>query len=371
MKILQIGKFYHPVHGGIETVVQNLAEGLSRNGDEVTVLCSSSQTKNSIESIAGVRVWRSAYFGSLFSQPLTPFLPREIKRLVDEADVVNVHSPNPLAELSLLGFLKNRTPLIVTYHSDIVRQKFLGPMYSPFQRALLERARKIVVPTEYHIKYSSMLRSFSAKCDVIPFGLQGERYVATPHTLEKSASLKGRYGRFVLFVGRLVGYKGVKYLIEAMRSVEANLVILGRGPLEKELQAQASELGLESKIHFVTGAESQDDLNAYLHACELFVLPSISKNEAFGMVLLEAMAFAKPLVSTRIESGVRLVNDDGVTGLQVDPKDSRALAQAINTVLGDEAKRMSMAQAALDRFNTQFSADTMVKAYRALYARSL
>jgi rhamnosyl/mannosyltransferase len=369
LKILQVASFYAPTIGGMETVLQDLAEGLVRSGDEVTVLCAASDGNGSDADVRGVRVLRSPSLGKVLSQPLTPLLPVTLRRLHRHFDLVHLHMPNPLAEASTLS-LPARCRVVVTYHTDIVRQKALRPLYAPLRRAVLARSRRIVVPTQNHIRYSEVLPAFEAKCAVVPFGIARARYAMTAASLDLAASLRRRHGRFVLFVGRLVYYKGLVELVEAMREVEARLVIVGEGPLRAVVADRIAALGLGSRVA-IAGALSQPELNAHLHACDVLVLPSISRAEGFGMTLLEGMLFGKPLVTTHLPSGFDLVNEDGKTGFRVAPRDPTALAGALRRLMSDDLLRAKMGAAARERLETVFSVERMIERYRAIYAQAL
>ena len=369
LKILQLASYYAPVIGGMETVLQDLAEGLLAAGDQVTVLCASSSRRGADEIMTGVRVLRSPSLGKLLSQPLTPFLPATLRRLHRAHDLVHLHMPNPLAEAAAAA-LPRAVRLVVTYHADVIRQKALKPLYGPVRRAVLARSRRIVVPTENHIRYSEVLPAFADKCAVVPFGISRARYRMTEASRVRAAELRARHGRFVLFVGRLVYYKGLPQLIESMQKVDGTLVIVGDGPLRREVESKVASLQLGGRIS-LAGAVSQTELNAHLEACELLVLPSVSRSEGFGMTQLEAMLFGKPLVTTRLPSGVQMVNEDGHTGLQVPPGDSAALAAALNRLLADGALRTAMGAAARERVASRFSLEQMVRGYRDVYRQAL
>ena len=372
MKILQVASYYAPTLGGMETVLQDLSEGLLAAGDQVTVLCASASHRGADEIMCGVRVLRSPSLGKLLSQPLTPLLPSALRRLHRSFDLVHLHMPNPLAEAAVAS-LPRGVPIVVTYHADVIRQKALKPFYGPVRRAVLERSRRIVVPTENHIRYSEVLPAFADKCTVVPFGIARARYLMTTASRARARELRDRLGRFVLFVGRLVYYKGLPQLIESMRDVDptlGRLVIVGDGPLRREVEAKVESLQLQERVT-LAGAVPQAELNAYLEACQLLVLPSISRSEGFGMTQLEGMLFGKPLVTTRLPSGVQLVNVDGQTGLQVPPLDPRALAGALTRLLSDNALRVSMGAAALERVESRFSLDQMIRGYREAYRQAL
>lgn len=370
MRILQVGKYYHPSQGGMETVLKNLAEGLAQAGDEVTVICSAESATRSEETINGVRVIREPRYGSPFSQPITPRLAFDLAKLARGHDIVHLHSPNPLASVSALS-LPRGTKLVDTYHSDVIRQRLILPFYSPLLHAYLRRCDAVVAATEKHVAHSPFLSKHAGKCRIVPFGLNAAEFEPTPDRARAAEKLRAKHGRFALFVGRLVGYKGVAHLVEAIQDCDACAVIVGNGPELESLRAQARALGVADRVAFETDVRDRELLVAHYLACELFVLPSVTRAEAFGMVLLEAMACGKPLVSTRLDSGVALVNEDGVTGIQVEPGDARELARAMCRILGDSALAARMSHAARARFGERYSVEAMVRGYREIYRELL
>jgi glycosyltransferase involved in cell wall biosynthesis len=371
LRVLQVASYYPPTIGGMETVVRDLAEGLVAAGDSVTVLCAAGNERSGVEETGGVSVQRSPSIGKLLSQPLTPFLPVTLHRLHRRFDIVHLHMSNPLAEAAVLSLPPaSATRVVITYHSDIVRQKRLRAFYGPVQRAVLARSRRIVVPTQNHVRYSDLLPGFADKCTVVPFGISEQRYALTPESRELAAALRRRHGRFILFVGRLVYYKGVSDLVEAMRKVDAPLVIVGDGPLRTALDEQVRSSGLGGRV-FLAGALPQSELNAHFEACDVLALPSVSRAEGFGMTLLEGMVFGKPLVTTRLPSGIQVVNVDGETGLQVKPRDTVELASALNRLLADDVLRATMGVAARRRVDEVFSLEGMIRGYRKVYEQAL
>jgi rhamnosyl/mannosyltransferase len=349
----------------METMLQDLAEGLVGAGDDVTVLCAAESGRGGREVRGGVTVIRSPSLGKWFSQPMTPLLPATLARLHPSFDVAHVHMPNPLAELAT-ALLPRRLPVVVTYHADIIRQRALWPLFVPTRKAILARSRRIVVPTEQHVRYSEVLPPLAAKCTVVPFGISPRRYQLDDAGRARAAALRARHGKFVLFAGRLVHYKGVATLIESMRDVDGQLVVVGDGPLRAEAEAALARHALGARVT-LAGAVSQAELNAHLEACAVLALPSLSRSENFGMILLEGMLFGKPLVTSRLRSGVEAVNEDGVTGLTVEPRDPRALAAALSRLLADDALRAAMGAAARARLERRFSLAQMVAGYRAVY----
>lgn len=367
MKILQVGKYYYPSAGGIETVLRNLAEGLRERKHEVTALCSAEATARIEEVFNGVRVIRVPRYGQLLSQPLNLSLASELRELARECDLVHVHSPNPLAEMVSLS-LPPKLPLVVTYHSDIVRQRLVLPLYAPLLRRFLMRADRIAVATPNPVRSSPFLSAIPERCEVIPFGIRD--VAAAPETLEAAEALRREHGDFALFVGRLVGYKGIPVLLEALKKTDCRAILIGTGPMRAELEARARELGVQDKARFL-GFVPDGETRAYFEACRFMILPSISSNEAFGMVQLEAMAAAKPSVVSRLDSGITQVNQDEVSGIFFEPGDPGALADAMNRLLGDPALTERMGREARRIFEERFTREKMVEGYLSVYDRLL
>ncbi|MEM7645849.1 MAG: glycosyltransferase, partial [Pseudomonadota bacterium] len=367
MKILHISKYYEPFKGGIEKVILELASGSVKQGHEVVVLSSNVDWRYKEDMIEGVKVIRLPRAGVAFSQPMTMSFLWKAKKWMEWADVVQVHTPNPLAELSFL-WQDNQVPLIATYHCDVVRQKKLYQAYKPICQKLLNRADRITVSTPLHLEYSELLQDHKHKAVVIPFGVRAKHAKRTPEINENLKKIKDQYGDYFLFIGRLVPYKGVDILLHAMKEIRENLVIVGQGPRWESWHALAKELHVDEKVHFLGRVDDDAEFAAYLHGCHSLVLPSVDESEAFGIVLIEAMSCGSPVITTNLKSGVPWVNDQGVTGLQVEPGQADPLAQALKTVATDHELRYRMGEAAKARFQKLFQVETMVQAYIDLYA---
>lgn len=362
MKVLHIYKDYYPVFGGIENHLKLLAEGQVQRGLEVQVLVTSPTSMTIIEEIAGVRVLKAGRLATVASTPLSPSLPLWLGRL--EADIIHLHFPYPLGELSYLLRGGGRRA-VVTYHSDIVRQRRLLKLYQPLLWRFLERVRRIIATSPQYIQSSPYLKPFADKCTVIPHGIDLTLF----HSLddERTGAIRRRYGSpLILFVGKLRYYKGLDYLIQAMGGIEARLLVIGQGPMEWEWRALSERLGVVHKVDFL-GRVSNEELPRYYSASELLVLPSCQRSEAFGIVQLEAMACGKPVVSTELGTGTSYVNLDGQTGLVVPPEEPNALREAINRLLADEALRARLGERARERVRRKFSAHMMVDRVIALY----
>lgn len=356
-----MGKFYAPYRGGIETVVQNLSEELVRQGHEVTALVSSHHFFPSLEWIHGVRVIRMGRWGTIFSQPINPFCLFYLLFLSWRCDVVHFHSPNPILELSSFFLRKKK---LVTFHSEVVRQKTLLPFYRPLQKLFLSSANEVVVGS-FSLAEKIKSLALPRKVSIIPFGVFQRNTRA-----ERVQALKKQYGRFVLFVGRFVSYKGIPVLLAALKESSASLVLVGSGPEEGSWRQLVKSYGLEDRVSFVLNVP-EDDLGNYYSACDLFVLPSVTSAEAFGMVMVEAMSFEKPVISTVLGTGVDEVNQDQVTGIQVPANNSKALEEAVDFLWKNPEKRQAYGKNAKERFLKFYSAKEMAKSYAIAYERIL
>jgi len=364
MNVLHVGKFYPPAPGGMERMVQSLCEG-ERALIDSRVLVANTVPRTIRESWRGVPVTRIASLGAIGSVGVCPGFPFALAAA--DRDVTVLHEPNPLALVA--DFLTlGRGPLVVWFHSEVVRSQWkYNLLYRPFLRRVLTRASRIVVSSPRLAEYARELADFREKCVVIPFGIDPDRLAATPDIQRRAEDIARRYpGRRLLFVGRLVPYKGVDVLIDAMAHVNATALILGDGPLRDALQQRAGALGISNRVAFLGGLED-DEVVAHLHACDAFVLPSLTRQETFGVVQLEAMACGRPVISTDLETGVPWVNQHERTGLIVRPGDSRALADACSRLLGEAALRQKYGAAGRARVESEFTVAAMVKATTALY----
>lgn len=359
LRILQVGKYYPPEFGGIESHLQLLFEELNKKVDLRLLVAEGphSRLKEDPES----RVCRARPIMTLAGAPICPGMVPKIAR--SRADVVHVHLPNPGAILAYLasGY---RGRLVATWHSDVVRQRKLVRVFWPLLHIFLSLCDAIVVSSRAYLESSDQLRPWSDRCVVIPFGIRAGDFDTIDDAMVRR--IRERFGpRIVLTAGRLVYYKGFDHLVRAMAKVDATLIIVGDGPNYSELQRLASVLGVQSRIVFVGRVE---DMKAYYHAADVFVLPSVARSEAFGIVQLEAMACRTPVVNTRLATAVPGVSLDGVTGFTVPPADPDALANAINRLLSDSELRSRFADAARNRVETEFNAETMSEKLLNLYA---
>jgi rhamnosyl/mannosyltransferase len=249
----------------------------------------------------------------------------------------------------------------MTYHSDIVRQKALLALYEPVLRRVLDRVDLVIASSPDMVRHSPYLSRVADKCRVVPFGIHVERYDDTPEVERRAAELRAGHSRpIVLFVGRLIYYKGADVLVRAMAHVDADLVVIGKGPLEPELRRLAEEGGIAGRVTFLP-PQPDAELVAWYHAADVFCLPSVARSEAFGLVQLEAHASGLPVVSTRLTTSVPFVNQDGVTGLTVTPGDVQALAEALEALVADEGLRRRLGEQARERALRDFTTERMVR----------
>ena len=359
MKILQLGKFY-PIRGGVEKVMYDLMTGLSGKGIHCDMLCAASDeddvgvdVHNEYSKLICTRTW-----AKVKATMLSPGMIMAMRRIRKDYDIVHVHHPDPMACLAL--FLSGyKGKVVLHWHSDIIKQKTLLQFYRPLQRWLINRADVIIGTSPVYLKASPWLKDQQEKCVCLPIGI-----VPMETDLAGAAMVRERYkGKKIIFsLGRLVPYKGYKYLIDSAKYLDDSYVILigGGGPLKSELLAQIEEHGLQDKVKLL-GFVKDEDIPAYFGACDLFCMSSIYATEAFGIVQIEAMSAGKPIVATKIPgSGVSWVNAHKESGLNVEPKDSEALADAFMHILESEDDYQQFAEQSQQRYWAKFTKSRMI-----------
>ncbi len=339
MKILQVYKDIHPfVRGGIERYIHDLSMYLSGRGHEVDVLVAG--TKDSPLEVSGLNVIKYPCICRILSNPISPRLSHILKTV--PADVLHFHLPLPSAVTAWL-MSRRDTPYVVTYHSDIVRQAFLLPLYGPVLRKFLKGAFRVIATSPIYrdtSKYLSKLENI----EVIPIGSDLDLF---------KPSETAKKGDYVLFVGRFRMYKGIKVLLDAWKEFpEKRLIMVGGGPLENQVRRRILEENLN--IEIVSNPSDQELVELYQQA-RCLVLPSTLRSEAFGMVQTEAMACGIPVISTALPTGVPWVNASGISGLVIPPGDPGALAAAVRK-LDDPHLHSLLAAGALERAEHCFNA---------------
>lgn len=366
LKILQLGKFY-PVRGGVEKVMYDLMLGLSERGIDCDMMCAAEHGSskrlvvNRHAQLICCRTWLK-----VAATMLSPAMIFTLRKECSKYDIIHVHHPDPMACLAL--FLSGyKGKVILHWHSDIQKQKVLLKFYKPLLKWIMRRACMIVGTTPVYLTESPFLKHVQQKTVYLPIGIE------RMHPLQEDVeAVRARYqGKKIVFtLGRLVAYKGYKYLVEAARYLDDCYVVLigGNGPLKKELETEIRTLGVQQKVRLL-GRVSDEELPAYYGACDVFCLSSVQKTEAFGIVQIEAMSCGKPVIATNIpQSGVAWVNKQGVSGINVAPGNPEELAKAICKVTGDKLVYKTYSEGARKRFMESFTKDIMIEKCLKIYS---
>jgi rhamnosyl/mannosyltransferase len=375
VRVLHFGRFYDANYGGLERVVGVLLRGL-RGSIEVVNLVANDCARTEAMVVDGYRVVKVPSLGLAAGTPLCPTMPQWARRLDRELrfDIAHLHFPDPMSHFAA-AWLPKRVKLVISWHSDIVRQAALLKLYRPLLDRVVARADAIVAATPRHFSSSTQLGACRnpRRLHVVPYGIDFRPFEA-PEAAVAGAELRHRLGQpHVIFaMGRHVYYKGFDVLIRAMREIrrDAVLILGGTGPLRSSLQNLALSLDLSGRVLF-PGRIPESELPAYYHAADVFCLPSVEPSEAFGLVQVEAMACRRPVVSCELGTGVSYVNRDGVTGLVVPPRDAAALAAAINRLLDDAVMRREMGEAGYARAKEEFNEKAMLNGMLAVYGTVL
>lgn len=367
MRILQLGKFY-PIRGGVEKVMWDLTRGLSAEGYSCDMLCASYDGAKELQIIELGENGRCIVLPCHLQASGTMLCPKMIgwlRKHASEYDLIHVHHPDPMACLALrLSGYKGR--VVLHWHSDILKRKAILAAYKPLQSWLIRRAERIVGTTPVYVSQSKALADVQDKVTYVPIGID-------PIVVDKdiTAEIQARYpGKKIVYsLGRLVPYKGYTYLIQAAAYLPEDYIVLigGNGPLKESLQAEIEVQHLQEKVKLL-GFIADEEHAALYGAAKVFVMSSVMKTEAFGIVQIEAMSTGTPVVATKIpESGVSWVNDDGVSGLNVEPEDPKALAEAIRAICENEERYATFSQGARERFKTLYQFDKMIKKIITVY----
>ncbi len=368
MRILQLGKFY-PIKGGIEKVMYDLTLGLSNKKIECDMLCTIEKKYQEIKLNDYGKIICCPYFLKFAATTFSLHLIYKLRRICNSYDLIHIHHPDPMACLALyLSGFKGK--IIVHWHADIVKQKRLMRLYKPFQTWLLNRASLIIGTTPFYIKSSPFLKEFQHKSIYLPIGVDKLK----PNEEEVQVLRKQFKNKKIIFsLGRLVDYKGFKYLIDAARYLNDDFIVLiaGDGPNRKEYEEQINTFKLADRVKLL-GYISEKEKENLFGACDIFCLPSIHKAEAFGIVQIEAMSIGKPIVTTKIDgSGVHWVNFHEVSGINVTVKNSIELSLAIKEILKDKEIYKNYSLNAKSRFKYLFTKKEMINKCISIYNETL
>lgn len=367
MKVLHVFKTFYPdTAGGIEECIRMMAKSTIASGDDARVLTLRAASQPRRLSFEGVEVIRAFRFADVASTGLSFEFIGELRRQAKWSDIIHFHYPWPMADLAcLLGRI--RRPYVVTYHSDVVKQKALLHLYAPLRDWFLRHASAVVATSPAYVNSSPVLSHLAVCPEVIPLGV-GD---CSKHLdLSRQAHWRSQVGTdFLLFVGVLRYYKGLHFLVEAAKGFSGRIIVVGQGPEEAALKEQAQHLGI-SNVVFV-GKVSEEDKWVLLSMARAFVFPSHLRSEAFGVALIEAAMMAKPMISCEIQTGTTYVNVHEVTGLSVPPADPLALRLAMQRMWDNAEMARQMGLRARERYLSLFTADRMGDAYQKLYLRIL
>lgn len=367
IKVLHFYKTYYPdTFGGIEQVIYQLAEGCVEKGVSTEVLSVTPADKDSCEVISQHTAHKVRQDFSIASNPFSLRVIKKFKELSEQADIIHYHFPWPY--MDLVHFLSGvKKPTVVSYHSDIIRQKKLLRLYKPLMHLFLRKIDCIVATSPNYVATSDVLETFKDKVTVIPIGLDKATYpVPEQSRLDKWQRQIGQ--PFFLFIGTLRYYKGLHILLEAAVGADYPIVIVGAGPIENELRDQAQNLGLKN-VHFL-GALPDEDKTALLMLSYGIVFPSHLRSEAFGISLLEGAMYRKPMISSEIGTGTTFINIDNQTGLVIPPSDPSALREAMDKLWGNPQLAEQFGNKAYERYEEMFTSKQMVEEYTKIY-RSL
>lgn len=364
MRVLHFFKTYLPESvGGIEQVIYQLCQSGIAHGIHGEVLTLSANPQPREVMVADHKVHRAKLDIQLASTGFSYSVLKRFRELAAQADVINYHFPWPFMDLVHFTARMHK-PTVVTYHSDIVRQKNLLRLYSPLMHRFLGQADRIVAASPNYLATSQVLKHYRNKTVVVPYGLDKSSYPVPTDTCVEG--WRQRFGeRFFLFVGVMRYYKGLHILLEAAQGSGYPIVIVGAGPLEQELREQAAALGLDH-VHFV-GRLGEEDKVALLQLCTAILFPSHLRSEAFGISLLEGAMYGKPMISSEIGTGTSYINIHNETGLVVPPSDPLAFRAAMRTLWDNPLQALAMGQKAALRYEQLFTAEQMGRQMAKIY----
>ena len=373
VRVLHITKYYPPYTGGIETTSQQVCLALKKENKYKQVIIAYNDNKlTSYEEDDDYKIVRVGTQIKLASQPLSISYKKELKKILEEFEpqIIHFHFPNPFASHYLLK-LKYKGKIIVHYHADIIKQRIIKKFFIKQTKLLLNKADAIIATSPNYLEGTDFLPLYKNRTVIIPSSIQKERTIITDLQKEEAKKIIGKYHgkKIVFFYGRHVEYKGLKYLIQANNELDQNkvqIIIAGTGPLTNYLKEEAKGF---NNIEFV-GRLNDDEINSYFLACDLFAFPSITRNEALGLTLIESLSFGKPAVTFNIPgSGVNYVNLNNVTGLEANNLDSHQFACNINTILNDNQIYNEFSINAQKRFKEIFSIEAFENNITSLYER--
>ena len=383
LRILHLGKYYYPFRGGVETHVRSLAQAQASIGHSVTVACINHcdasgndvwgdrfRTTPGVSEMDGeVQIRRIGKVGTIARFDFCPGILKFLKNECRKFDVLHLHVPNPVM-CAALSAIQLNCPLVVTYHSDIVKQKWIRKPFRFIEKVVFKKVKRFIASSEKYLESSPILSLHRGKVQVIPFGIDLRPYQKPSQlALDFSRQLRTQFGDgpIWLCVGRLVYYKGTEFAIRSLRDCPGRLLIVGSGSLETSLRKLAEQLGVEDRIVWYRDLNDDELIGAY-HAATALWFPSILRSEAYGFVQIEAMASGCPVINTAIPgSGVDWVSQDGISGLTVPPGDSSAFSAAARKLVENPSLRNLLSYGAINRTNEEFELSKMARRTDSIY----
>ena len=352
--VLHAYKVYRPeVEGGIPGAIAAIARAV---GPPFThsILVARDRGRSACDVVGGIPVRRSASLGTLWGLPFAPGYPVALARAAAKADLVALHAPFPLGDLGVV-LDRRRTPLVLHWHAEITRQRALAPLYRPLVAATLARARAVIVSHRSIADTSPLLSAVREKVEVVPYGLDPAPWTELSEAeCAEVAHIRNCHPQLLIAVGRLVTYKGFDVLLRAVRDLDAEVVLCGKGVEEGRLKTLVRDLGLGDRVAF-EGFALPERLRVLLHAARGLVMPSVTVAEAFGLVQIEAMFCGCPVINTALPTAVPWVARNGEEALTVPPGDPAALSGAIARLLEDQELGRRLGTAGRERALTEFS----------------
>jgi len=360
--VLHIFKVYYPdLFGGTLSVIRDICAGLKDIFSAGVLVCSSGGGNSQIV-VNDVAVERVRSFGDVLSLPAAPTYPWRLWRRIAEHDLLALHAPFPLADLVFAFGLGRNRPLVVHWHADIVSHAGLRPFVEPLMRRTLRRADAIIVSDAALVENTPLLREFAGKCHTVPFGVDVAKY-QRPTPWHDRVNTRGR---LVLACGRLVPYKGFDVLVRAAVGQSFEVWIVGEGRERERLEQLIESLGVQDRVRLL-GSVPESERVKLMSIADVFVMPSVTSAETFGLVQLEAMAAGRPIVNTALDTGVPHVARDGIEAITVPPGDAQKLGDAINTLIADPERRQRMGLAARQRAITRYSTTAFKEGVETVY----
>ncbi len=382
MRILHIGKFFPPVTGGIESFLGDLLPSLERGGVTTAALVHDDiRQEQSPGCHPKTILFRVPCYGTLLYAPISPAFIFAMRKAIQvfRPDILHFHVPNTSAFWALPLSIAGALPWVVHWHADVVpsaidrRMALAYQLYRPIEKLFLRRAQSIIATSQSYLNTSNALVDFRDKCHIVPLGLDPDRLKKPDDAgLGWAETVWGQPGGRILVIGRLTYYKGHEVMLDASTALpDARILIVGNGERESGLQRRIHTLGLSNKVSLL-GSLPESDLHALISSCDCLCLPSVERTEAFGLVLLEAMRYGKPVVASDIPgSGIGWVVEDGVTGFLVPPGDPVLLAGSLRKFFDCPELKLQMGRSALERFRKVFQIDHIAQEIILLYHQTL